>query len=178
VQFASGGRTVNFTVPAGSTTAQFGNANQIAFQSGTVAGTITARATLAAGGINVTPATAPVRTFTIPRAAPVIRSVTIANRTATSFQAVVVAFASTREVSTLTFTFTASGTGTLQTTSLPIDVTARFGDWYRSPDSAPHGGAFTITVPFTVQGDLAAVRSLSVTVSNGDGTSPAMSVNF
>ena len=76
------------------------------------------------------------------------------------------------------YVITASGTGALQTTSLPIDVATRFGDWYRSPDAAPHGGAFTITVPFTVQGDLAAVRSLSVTLNNGDGASPAMSANF
>jgi HYDIN/CFA65/VesB family protein len=178
IQFASGGRTVDFTVPAGSNTALFGTAPQIAFQSGTVAGTITIRATLTAGGIDVTPTPAPTRTFTIPRSGPVIRSVTIANRTATSFQAVIVAYAVTREVNTLNFTFTASGTGTLQTTTLPIDVATRFGDWYRSADAAPHGGAFTITVPFTVQGDLAAVRSLAVTLTNGDGTSPAMSVNF
>jgi len=177
VQFPTG-RTTTFTVPANTNMAQFGSVMQIAFQSGTVAGTITARATLTAGGIDVTPTPTPTRTFTVPRGGPVIRSLTIANRTATSFQAVIVAYAVTREVNTLNFTFTASGTGALQTTSLPIDVATRFGDWYRSPDAAPHGGAFTITVPFTVQGDLAAVRSLSVTLNNGDGASPAMSANF
>ncbi len=178
IQFLTGGRATTFTVPAGSNTALFGAANQIAFQSGTVAGAITIRATLQAGGIDVTPTPAPTRTFTLPRGGPVIRSVAIANRTATSVQAVIVAYAVTREVNTLNFTFTASGTGALQTTSLPLDVATRFGDWYRSSDAAPYGGAFTITVPFTVTGDLAAVRSLAVTLNNGDGASPAMSVNF
>jgi hypothetical protein len=178
IQFASGGRTANFTIPAGSTTAQFGNASQIAFQSGTVAGTITARVVLQAGGEDVTPSPAPSRAYTIARGAPVIRSLAIANRTAASFQAVIVAFAVTREVNTLNFTFTASGTGSLQTTSLPVEVGTLFGNWYRSADAAPHGGAFTITVPFNVTGDLAAVRSLSVTLNNGDGASQAMSANF
>ncbi len=178
IQFASGGRTVSFTIPAGSTAAQFGNASEISFQSGTVAGTITIRAVLQAGGVDVTPSPAPVRTFTVARAAPSIRSVTIANRTAAGFQAVIVAFSVTREVNTLTFTFTASGTGALQTTSLQVDVGTLLANWFRSADSAPFGGAFTLTVPFTVTGDLAAVRSLSVTMNNGDGASAAATANF
>ena len=40
VQFATGGRIVNFTIPAGSTTAVF-SISQMALQTGTVAGTIT-----------------------------------------------------------------------------------------------------------------------------------------
>jgi hypothetical protein len=178
IQFASGGRTVSFRVPPGSTTAQFANATQIAFQSGTVAGTITARATFQAGGVEVTPTTAPTRTLTIARAAPTLRALSIANRTASSFQAVITAFAVTREVNTLNFTFAPSGTGSLQTTSLQVEATNLFSTWYRSAEAAPHGGAFTITVPFNVQGDIGAIRSLSVTVNNGDGASQSMSANF
>ena len=40
IQFPTGGRTVNFTIPAGSTTAVF-STSQMALQTGTVAGTIT-----------------------------------------------------------------------------------------------------------------------------------------
>jgi hypothetical protein len=178
IQFASGARAVSFTIPPGSTSATFAGAPQIAFQSGTVAGTITARVTLQAGGVDVTPSPAPARAFTIARGAPVLRSVAIANRTATGFQAVLVAFAVTRELNTISFTFTPSGTGSLQTTSIAVDVAARFAEWIRSTDAAQSGGAFTVTVPFTLQGDIGAVRSLSATLSNGDGTSQAMSANF
>ena len=41
IQFASGGRTVNFKIPANTTTAVFGQSNQVQFSSGTVAGVIT-----------------------------------------------------------------------------------------------------------------------------------------
>jgi hypothetical protein len=178
IQFASGGRTVSFRVPPGSSTAQFANANQIAFQAGTVAGTITARATFQAGGVEVTPAAAPTRELTIARAAPTLRTLSIASRTASTFQAVITAFAVTREVATLNFSFAASGTGSLQTTSLQVEATNLFANWYRSAEAAPHGSAFTITVPFNVQGDIGAIRSLSVTVNNGNGASQSMSANF
>ena len=41
IQFASGGRTVNFKIPANTTSAVFGQASQVQFSSGTVAGVIT-----------------------------------------------------------------------------------------------------------------------------------------
>ena len=57
VQFASGGRTVAFTIPANTTTAVFANnANNVQFQTGTVAGNISFSASFVAGsGVNVTP---------------------------------------------------------------------------------------------------------------------------
>src|SRR5204863_9900240 len=62
IAFASGGRTVNFIVPANSRNAVFGlTDNQIRFQTGTVAGTIILSATFAttAGAINLTTGAAP-----------------------------------------------------------------------------------------------------------------------
>ena len=57
IQFSTGGRSVNFTIPANTMQAIFGSgATQLQFQSGTVAGTITVTASLATGTVNLTPA--------------------------------------------------------------------------------------------------------------------------
>ena len=190
IAFPNGLRRIDVTVPANSDLSTFtGGVNQIGFQTGTVAGIITFRLTLQAGGVDVTPSPAPVQIFTVARAGPVIVGTpTIANRTATAFQVVVVGFATSREVNTATFRFNASGTGSLQTPALTVNVNTAYTDFYNTIAADPnptratnanlYGGQFTLTVPFTVTGDLAAIRSVTVTLSNGDGTSAAVDVSF
>jgi len=173
IQFPSG-RAVSFTVPANSTTAQFAaGAATTAFQSGTVAGSIGLRVTLAVGATDVTPApVAPSRTIAVPRGAPVVRSVTIANRTATTFQAVAVVFSTTREINTLLTTL--AGTSSLQTTRITQDVGPLVTQWYSSGPAAAFGSLATITITYTVQGPLSDIRSISISLASGDGTSPAV----
>jgi hypothetical protein len=173
IQFATGGRSVDFVVPANSTTAMFGDAAEMAFQSGTVAGVIDFEASLSVDGVDVSPTPSPTGAVTIDRAAPVIRSVA-ATRTPGGIQAVIVAFATTREVSTVDFQFTPAQGANLGTTRLSADITSLMANWYGSPEAAPFGSLFSLTVPFTVQGEGSAIRSLSVTLSNGNGTSAAM----
>jgi hypothetical protein len=190
IAFPNGLRRIDFTVPANTDLSTFtGGVNQIGFQTGTVAGTITFRLTLQAGGVDVTPAPAPAQIFTVARAGPVIVGTpTIASRTATTFQVVVVGFATSREVNTATFRFNASGTGSLQTPALTLNANAAYIDFYSSIAADPNparatnanlfGSQFTMTVPFNVTGDLAAIRSVTITLSNGDGTSAAVDVSF
>ena len=48
--------------------------------------------------------------------------------------------------------------------------------WFSSTDSANFGSQFLLTMPFTLQG--ATLSSVSVTLTNGQGTSPAVSASF
>jgi hypothetical protein len=54
-------------------------------------------------------------------------------------------------------------------------VTSLFTPWYSSASSAPYGSQFTLTQPFNVSGSSSSVLSVSVTLTNALGTSPAVS---
>jgi hypothetical protein len=171
VQFEGGGRTVNFTIPANSTQAVFGNASSTSFQTGTTAGTITLEA-VPEGMVGST------RTSTVSRRAPRITSLTIGSRTSSSFQLVMVGFSNIRNLTQGVFRFTGRAGTNLQTTSLTVDLSSAFAAWYQSAASAPFGTQFRLVVPFNVQGDTNAIGSVSVTLTNSEGTSEQVTVNF
>ena len=170
VQFSTGGRSATITVPAGQTA----GATSVGVQTGTVAGTVTITAQLTAAGQNVTPTPAPSRTIQIPATAPVITSVTAASNS-TGFTVTVVGYSSTRDVASAVFTFTPASGANLTTGQVTVPVGPVFSAWYQSAASAPYGSQFTLTQPFTVNGNLQAVASVSVTLTNSVGTSAASS---
>ncbi len=184
IVFASGGRTVNFVVPANSRNAVFGLAdNRIRFQTGTVAGTITLAATFVTdgGGINLTASGAPATTMSVRPSSPRISSVQLANRTAANFTIVITGYSSTRSVSTMDFTFTPfvdpmNKDLKLDTTSVNLSVDGPFGVWYQSAASQAFGSLFTAIVTFNVRGSIEAIQSLAVTMSNSLGKSNSLSV--
>lgn len=173
VQFSAGGRVVVIQIPAGSA-ALTGNA---AIQMGTVAGTITITAQFSAAGQNLTPSPAPQQTVRIPAAAPVISSVT-AIRTASGFTVTVIGFSTPRQVTQATFQFTASSAANLQTSSLPVATTTLFTTWYTSAAATPYGSQFSFVQPFTVTGDTTGITSVTVTLTNAQGTSTAVTANL
>ncbi len=173
VQFATGGRTAQLTVPAGATL----SSAKLGVQSGTVAGTITITAQLLAGAEDVTPLPAPKQTITIPAGAPVITSVT-ATRNSTGFTVTVVGYATTRSVTQATFQFTAASGSSLQTTSATIPSDSLFTAWFGSAAAGPFGGQFTLTQPFTVSGSPQTVASVSVTLANAISASSAVSATL
>ncbi|MDR3698110.1 MAG: putative Ig domain-containing protein [Candidatus Sulfopaludibacter sp.] len=170
VQFSTGGRTAQLTIPAGSTTASA----TIGVQIGTVAGTATITAHLLAGTTDITPSPAPTRTVRVNSVAPVITSVTAAS-TSGGFTVTVIGFATSRSMTQAVFTFTPSSGVNLQTTSVTIPATSLFATWYSSSASAPFGSQFSLTQPFTVSGGTSAVASVSVVLTNGDGSSAPVS---
>jgi hypothetical protein len=178
IQFSSGGRVASFTIPANSTKAQFAGAPEIAFSSGTVSGTIRLTATLQNEATDVTPPMTPTRTVSIERRAPAITNVSIASRTAAGFELAVTGYSTPRSLTQATFSFTPRPGSTVPTGLLNVDVGAPFTTWYQSMDSQPFGSQFRLRVPFTVQGDINAIGSVSVTLTNAAGTSTAMSANF
>ena len=71
------------------------------------------------------------------------------------------------------FTFNAAAGGNLQTTSLTIPLDTIFAQYFASAGATPFGSQFTFTQPFTVTGSSQAVASVTVTLVNKVGQSPA-----
>ncbi len=173
VQFSTGGRTAVIEIPAGVTTPVGG----VALQTGTVAGTITISVRLSAAGQDITPTPVPQQITRIPAAAPTISSVT-AIRNASGFTVTVIGFATPRQVTQANFQFAAASGTTLQTASLAVPVTSLFSAWYGSAAAAAFGSQFSFVQPFTVTGNVQGVASVTVTLTNAQGTSAAVTANL
>jgi hypothetical protein len=172
VQFiATGGRVLNFSFPADSTQAVFTGPAGATFQTGSVAGTINL-SVFFQGVLNSS------RNIIVRRQAPVIVSTRIAAQTASSFDIVIVGLSNTRVLNQAEFRFTARGGGNLATTLVTVNLAGDSNTWYQSDASRQFGSQFTLTVSFTVQGNISAIGSVSVALSNGEGTSAQSSASF
>jgi hypothetical protein len=174
IQFSTGGRTADFTVPAGSTEGIFNNA-KLAIQTGTVAGTVTISLRLQAAGVDITPSPAPSITARVERAAPVISSVRL-TRNSSGVSIEVTGYSTAREVTQATFTFGPTGGQTLQTSQVTIPVESAFSQWFQDVSSARFGSQFTFTQPFSIQGDANAVLLQSVTLVNRLGSTSSSTI--
>jgi hypothetical protein len=174
VQFATGGRTLNFTIPAGGTTAIF-STSQMALQTGTVAGTITLNLGLQSANGEVTATSS--RTLHVPRAAPVTRAVQVVH-TAAGFEVHITAYSTPRQLTQAVVQLTPSAGSNLQTTQLTIPLTDLAGQWYQSAASSQFGSLFTLVLPFTIQGNAAGIDSVGVSLVNSQGSSPAVTSKF
>lgn len=181
VQFASGGRTVAFAIPADSTSAVFGSfGTSIAFQTGTVASTITFTPafTTQAGAVDITPQTPTTLQVTVGSAAPNLIGIQLANGTANGFSIVVTGFSTTRTLTSWTVDFATAPGFNMTQTKFTLDLQQVSNVWFQGAASQAFGGQFTITVPFTLTGTLpsgaplvSALSSVSVSVSNALGSS-------
>jgi large repetitive protein len=167
VQLTSGGREVTFTIPAGQTNAQF-PLDPLRFQVGTVAGQVQLQTTFTPAGGQPTPG--PTITVTIPRAVPVITAASLAPGTG-GFQLTVEGFSNTREVSSMSLQFNPAPGSSLETTTVTVPVTAAFNAWFSSAGSQAFGGSFRLTLPLSVTGELSAVDSVVVRLTNSVGES-------
>jgi hypothetical protein len=151
------------TIPAATTSVAFPT-----FDPGTVAGNV--GVTLTVGGQTVASSA-----VTIQPAAPIIEagSVQINGVTASGFNVELVATSTTRELQTAQFTFNAAAGATLNGTSFTVNVAPLLTAWFASTDGLNYGGAFSLTVPFTLSGSASAIGSVSVTLTNSVGTSAA-----
>jgi len=145
----------------------------VAVLTGTVAGTITITSQFSADGQNVTPSPAPVKTIAVELAAPVISTVTL-TRSGSTLTVVVTGYATSREMISGTYRFSASSGNTLSQSDIAVPLTNAFTTWFSSVAANATGGNFRLTVPFTIQGDATAVNLTSVTLTNTRGSSPAV----
>jgi hypothetical protein len=179
IQFSTGGRTVNFSIPSNTTRAVFSNsAPNIAFQTGTVSGTIELTVSGQSGGGSGTPLPPASRLLTLSRRAPVITRLIIASRTASGFELAITGFSTPRSLTQANFTFTAAQGATLETGTVMLNLAVPATSWFQSQPAAALGGQFRVLMPFTVQGQVTAIQSVSVTLANGEGSSAASSVQF
>jgi hypothetical protein len=185
IQFASGGRTVAFTIPANSTQAQFnGGANTIAFQTGTTQGAITLTPAFALqGGFNLTPSTPDALTLSIASAAPTLLTANVAAETSNSFSVTVSGYSTTRVLKQLSIQFTPKSGQNLATTQLTVDVSSVSASWFQSTAAQGFGGSFLVAIPFTLSGGTASatdlvhmIQTVSITATNDVGTSNAITV--
>ena len=166
IQFSTGGRTLSFTVPAGSTTTP-----QVALQTGTVAGTITVTLTLAAGGVDVTPPGLAPITLVIAPGAPVITSVTFSNNSQGQVTVVISGFSNPRDMNQAEFVFTGTGASGLRAAKADVSVPGMFSSWYGLSDSDQYGSEFTYTQDFQLSKPDQGITGVAVTLTNSVGTS-------
>ncbi len=178
VMFSNSSTTLPFTVDPGSTTVAI--PNSLRFSQGTVAGTVTVTMTSLSNslGASVLPSPRPSASVVIDSAAPVTTSgsVKILNVTSSAFSVEVQGFSTTRDLTSVTFVFTAgSGTQLDGSTTFTVPLTGTAPAWFSSTPGINGGGGFLLTMPFTFSGDTSALGNVSVTLSNSKGTSVSVS---
>jgi len=176
IQFSPGGRKVSFTVAANATEATF-SGGSLGLQTGTVAGTITLSAAFRADGRDVTPSPAPTQVVRVLRSAPFIRSLEVV-KTGAGFDVYVRGYSTPRQVTQATFRFAAASGGNLQTSELTLQMTQLADPWFGGQESAQYGSQFTLRQSFTVNGDIRAIGSVSLTLSNSVGSSQTVSAGL
>lgn len=165
IQFATGGRTFSFTLPANTTTTP-----AIQLQSGTVAGTITVTLDLTASGVDVTPSSIAPVAIAVPKAVPVITNLSIV-RSGTSVTVYVTGYSTSRDMANAYFDFTPAPGSKFSTTTFTIPVSTPFSTWFASAPSDAYGSAFTYFQTFTLSDGPGNVQSVSVTLENSQGKS-------
>lgn len=187
IQFASGGRTVTFTIPANGTQARMGTASEpgtVAFQTGTVAGRFNFAGSFTAGTFQGTfvPSQA-AGVLSIPLQAPTLQSVTTS--TQGGFSAALTISSPSREVTELSLTFdttpavrlncgTVSGCSVSGNT-ITLDVSSFFRAWFTS--DRIYGGLSLLRLPLSISGG-SVKGSVSATLRNNQGFSNSMSFSL
>lgn len=165
IQFATGGRTFNFTLAANSSTTP-----AVALQSGTVAGNITVTLTLTASGVNVTPSNIVPVVINIPKSVPVITNQLLV-RNGNTITVYVTGYSSSRDMANAYFDFTPVPGTKLSVSSLTVPATTLFSGWFGSSASNQYGSTFTYFQTFTLNNDAAGIASVTVTLENSQGKS-------
>jgi hypothetical protein len=175
IQFSGGGRTANFTIPAGSTTAP-----SITVLTGTTAGTITLTTALSANGLPLgTPTT---QTIINAPGVPFISKVTL-TQAAGGVTVTITGFSSTRDMVNASFAFAPATGDTFTSDNVSVPVQTAFNTWWSTPaTSNQYGTEFTLTVPFTLATATqsvtgVAVVSVTVTLQNSKGASNSVTLS-
>lgn len=171
VRFGNGTRTIDFTIPAGSTQIPIANAT---VATGTLAGSVRIDIAMSFAGVT---APGPSRTVTLRRAPPVITNLRLIRGNA-SLELRVEGYTNTRQLSEARVSFTtAGGIDVSGATQVTVSVQAAIQNWFASAASLNFGGQFALTLPFSVAGDPANITGVSVVIVNGEGVSTVATAN-
>jgi hypothetical protein len=164
ITLATGGRSATFNVFIGQAQGIFGSANNIAFQTGTTAGTLTVTATVGANtaqqSIVILPAVVGVNA---------VQGV----RSSTSVEVDLTGFDNTRTAGALAFTFF-DASGNPLTAPVQANGSSNFAAYFQN--SA--GGTFALKAVFPVVGDTSRIASFQAVVTNSAGNSTTAKTNF
>jgi hypothetical protein len=173
IQFSSGSRTINFAIPAGSTTPTLSGASSITVLTGTTAGTITLTTDLTAGGVDLGKTT---KTIVNNSGVPFISSVSF-QQTPGGITVTVVGFSSSREMVSGLFHFAPAQNVTFTSGDITVPLATPFSTWWsNTTQSNPYGTQFTLTAPFSLSTQSTAVVSVTVTLTNSKGASNAVTL--
>jgi hypothetical protein len=153
IQFATGGRTVAFTIPANSTQALFnGISSSIAFQTGTLAGNVVITPAFATTtGFDLTPTSPPPLVVTVPPLPPELLNGTVAAQTLNSFAILVNGYSTARSVRRLDIEIVPRQGNSVAAATFAVDVASAAAAWFQSANAQVFGGTFSIVVPFLLQ---------------------------
>ncbi len=183
VQFATGGTTASFVIPANQTAAVFGSqGTQLGIQTGTVADTITLTPAFntQAGNIPLTPNTPTTLQFAVPSSPPKLIAIQLSALSTTGFTIQVTGFSTTRSLTSAAVQLTPAKGYSLPASQFTIDLSQISTVWFASTASNASGGEFTVSIPFTFQGltttqsVLNAITGATVTISNSLGASTSL----
>ncbi len=183
IQFASGGRSISFTIPTCSTTPAvppcgttpvFPAGVTPTVLTGTTAGTITVTTSLTASGSSVATTTKTIlNTSGVPFINP--NGVTL-TQSPGGVTVTVTGFSSTRDMTSALFHFAPATGVTLTQQDVTVPLAAPFTTWWNNTaQSNPYGTQFTLTVPFTLSTQSTSIVSVTVTLTNSKGASNPVS---
>jgi hypothetical protein len=165
IQFAGGGRTATFSIPANTTATP-----SFQLQSGTDAGTITVTLVLTAAAQVVTPANIVPLQIVLPPAPPVITSMTL-TRSANILTVNIIGYSDTRDMAQAAFEFTPASGQTISDPEITLPAAVLFSTWYSAAPSQAYGSNFMYSQTFDLSADQSTIGSVTVTLTNSAGAS-------
>ena len=155
VQFATGGRSVAFTIPANGTQAVFlNNSTRIRLQTGTLAGRIVLAATFAAAssGYDLTPESPPRQTLAVAAGPPRLLDLQVTSSGPAGLQITATGYTPTRGLSSLELELTPVAGYRFPAEKLTFDLAGPSAVWFQGAGSQGYGGLFSVSVSIGAQG--------------------------
>jgi hypothetical protein len=165
IQLGVVGRSLTFPIAAGDALARFGDLSAVAFQTGTIAGTLTFTAAIAGATDR--------KSVVIP-AAPVTIVAATGARAAGSIEVDITGYDNTRSAGTVVYTFF-DASGNAVAPGITVDDTASFAAYFAG---STVGGNFLLRAVFPVTGDASGIASFEAQVTNSAGTAGTGRVKF
>jgi hypothetical protein len=182
IQFSTGGRQVDFVIPADSKVMLFAGDSSLAFQTGTVAGTITLSAAIHSEG-TVQPHAIPSKILTTPGSGPKIMNVSVDKQSGLVFS--ITMFSNTRELTTISFGFRVPGFSmklscgavtncSVSGSAIIFNLQSLAENWYAG--DVLNGGIATLRFPFALDQSLSGL--LDIVIANSKAPSETITVPF
>lgn len=183
VQFATGGRVVNFTIPANTTRAVFPtNSTTMRIQTGSAAGSIILTPAFATEtGIDRTPADPGALTLVVPELAPQLVDLRMDIATG-GVTFIITGYTTPRNLTKVDLTIQRDKA---DDATFSFDVAANSAIWFNTTGSQGFGGLFSASIPFRIIGSpndaaklIEEIRSATAIVTNRTGASQPITLNM